>query len=79
MGCKLATLREKYRREERAEIWRVYMASAAHALGAERTYLEILESYEYSQKSEKAKQEDIEAAHATALDVLARLERSREV
>lgn len=79
MGCKLAVLREKYRREERQELWRVYMATAAHSLGAERTYLEILESYEYSQKSEADKQKDIETAHDTAFAVIARLERAREV
>lgn len=79
MGCKLAVLRERYRREERQELWRVYMASAAHALGAERTYLEILEIYEYSQKSEAEKQKDIETAHSMAFAVIARLEKAREV
>lgn len=53
------------------------MANTAHALGAERTYLEILESYEYSQQSEESKQEDIEKARGMALDVIARLEKSR--
>lgn len=79
MGCKLAVLREKYRREERQELWRVYMATAVPALGAEKAYLEILESYEYSQKSEAEKQKDIETAHSMAFDVIARLEKAREV
>lgn len=77
MGCKLAVLREKYHREERQELWRVYMATAAHALGAERTYLEILETYEYSQQSEESKQEEIEKARGMAFDVIARLEKAR--
>jgi endo-alpha-1,4-polygalactosaminidase (GH114 family) len=77
LGCKLAVLREKYRREERQELWRIYMATTAHALGAERSYLDIVDDYEYSQQSEKSKQEEIEKARGMAFDVIARLEKAR--
>ena len=55
----------------------MYMANTVPALGAEKAYLEILESYECSLKSEEVKQEEVKKAHATAFDVIARLEKSR--
>lgn len=77
LGHKLAVLQERYRREERNEVWRIYVAGAVRALGAERDYLEVLEQYEYARKPENEKQQEIEAAKSAAFSVLERIEKAR--
>ena len=76
MAHKLAALVAKHDREDREELYRHYMGGVVEWLGG-KSFAAVLESYEYSRKSEAEKQEDIKAAKDTAFDVIARLERAR--
>lgn len=69
---------ERHDRENRAELWRQYVAELLPALcsGAKR-YAEVLDDYERMLKSDSERAEEIEEAHRTADDVLRRFEMAR--
>ena len=76
MAHKLAVLVAKQRRDDREELYRHYMGGLVESMGG-KSFAAILETFEYSQKSEEEKNRDIEDAHNTAFDVIARLEKAR--
>ena len=76
MAHKLAVLVAKQRRDDHEELYRHYMGGIVEWMGG-KSFAAILETLEYSQKSENEKQRDIEDARSTAFDVIARLEKAR--
>lgn len=73
---KFAAIAEKNRQTDRAEVWRIYMATVVQAY-CEKSYADFMEEYDRAGMTEDEKQQEIEGAYADAARVMQALENMR--